>query len=604
MVHQKVGTVDQQLDPHFQNEKFVNDNRQHLMTIIDVILFCAKQEIPLRADDESDVSRNKGNFLELLDFLAKYDDNVMRRMKTLPNNAKMRSPEIQNDLLQSTTSVLLSHIKHEVETAKYYAILADEVKDASKKELLGASLRYLHAGNIVERAIGFIELSEMDAKSISSKLLKLLEPFNINPLNCVGQGYDGASVMSGKNGGVQALIKAAGYVNATYIHCASHRLNLVLSATAERHPTIKSFFDTLDLAYTFMTGTKRHAAFLDIQRERYPNSQVLELTHSCSTRWSSRSMEVERFLRRFDCILDTLSLFEDDQDAETRLAAKSLLGVLHTQKTVILLVFFARLYDYSDFCTKGFQKSTTTVSSLQILLSDLKERLANFDFESVVEYANGLCEKYEVENFRVRNTGRQRRISARLKDSYVTSTLGQQSSSNSEELTAVLRQNVGEILAELDARFGGYQLGIMRAASCALPTSPNFLDKGYLTELLQMYSLKIPDPEIEVFRSFVTRHDVSKFETLMDVFDIIDKDIFPSIFALYKVLLTIPQTSCKVERMFSSVKRIKTRLRSKMSTVRLNSLALLSIEKEITNSISHSDVIDNFKSTKHRRLRL
>lgn len=80
-----------------------------------------------------------------------------------------------------------------------------------------------------------------------------------------------------------------------------------------------------------MTGTKRPAASLDIQHERYSNDQVFELMHSCNTRWSSNSMEVERFLRRFDCILDTLSLFEpDDQDAETRLATKSLLGVLQT----------------------------------------------------------------------------------------------------------------------------------------------------------------------------------------------------------------------------------------------------------------------------------
>ena len=72
-------------------------------------------------------------------------------------------------------------LSHQVENVSFYAVLADEVKDASKKELLGASLRYLHDGNIVERAIGFIELQEMSANSISSKLLKLLEPFNVDP---------------------------------------------------------------------------------------------------------------------------------------------------------------------------------------------------------------------------------------------------------------------------------------------------------------------------------------------------------------------------------------------------------------------------------------
>ena len=58
ILHQKIRTVDKQLDPNFQNEKFINDNREHLMTILDAIIYCAKQEIPLRANDESDTSRH------------------------------------------------------------------------------------------------------------------------------------------------------------------------------------------------------------------------------------------------------------------------------------------------------------------------------------------------------------------------------------------------------------------------------------------------------------------------------------------------------------------------------------------------------------------
>ena len=74
----------------------------------------------------------------------------------------------------------------------------------------------------------------MDAGTISEKLIKLLKPFELDRLKCVGQGYDGASVMSGQSGihgGVQARMKGAGYRNATYVHCASHRLHLVLVAT-------------------------------------------------------------------------------------------------------------------------------------------------------------------------------------------------------------------------------------------------------------------------------------------------------------------------------------------------------------------------------------
>ena len=83
-----------------------------------------------------------------------------------------------------------------------------------------------------------------------------------------------------------------------------HR-GLVLAVAAERHPLIKSFFDILDLTYSFMNGTKRHASFLDIQHEHYPNAQALELARSYNTRWFPHSLEVERFFRRFDSSLDT-----------------------------------------------------------------------------------------------------------------------------------------------------------------------------------------------------------------------------------------------------------------------------------------------------------
>ena len=86
--------------------------------------------------------------------------------------------------------MLLDYVKHEVENVSCYAILADEVKDTSKKAFLGASLRHIHKDIIRERAIGFIELKDMDAGTISEKLIKLLQPFELDPLKCVGQGYD------------------------------------------------------------------------------------------------------------------------------------------------------------------------------------------------------------------------------------------------------------------------------------------------------------------------------------------------------------------------------------------------------------------------------
>jgi hypothetical protein len=48
----------------------------------------------------------------------------------------------------------------------------------------------------------------------------------------VGQGYDGAAVMSGHLKGVRTLISQQ-YTMAHFVHCAAHTLNLVLAHSSE-----------------------------------------------------------------------------------------------------------------------------------------------------------------------------------------------------------------------------------------------------------------------------------------------------------------------------------------------------------------------------------
>lgn len=99
------GNVVQQLDPTQANEAFIARNRKHLLTMLDVVLFCVRQEIPLRGSDESKNSSNKGNFLETFDLLQKYSQDVKERFESLPQHAKMTHRDIQNDLLFGVMSL-------------------------------------------------------------------------------------------------------------------------------------------------------------------------------------------------------------------------------------------------------------------------------------------------------------------------------------------------------------------------------------------------------------------------------------------------------------------------------------------------------------------
>lgn len=66
---------------------------------------------------------------------------------------------------------------------------------------------------------------------------------------------------------------------------------------------------------------------------------------------------------------------------------------------------------------------------------------------------------------------------------------------------------------------------------------------------------------------------------------------FPNLLKQLQIALTLSVSSAAYERTFSSLKRVKTYLRSTMSDERLTNLALLTIEKDLTVTLSLEDVI-------------
>ncbi|GBN68772.1 hypothetical protein AVEN_170701-1 [Araneus ventricosus] len=77
---------------------------------------------------------------------------------------------------------------------------------------------------------------------------------------------------------------------------------------------------------------------------------------------------------------------------------------------------------------------------------------------------------------------------------------------------------------------------------------------------------------------------------------------FSETYKLLLIIVTIPMTTAKAERCFSTLKRVKTFLRSTMSEDRLSALAMLSIEKRMISDIPkfNENVINLFASKKRQ----
>ena len=81
---------------------------------------------------------------------------------------------------------------------------------------------------------------------------------------------------------------------------------------------------------------------------------------------------------------------------------------------------------------------------------------------------------------------------------------------------------------------------------------------------------------------------------------------FPDLVTFTRLVLTIPVSSAGAERSFSTMRRVKTYLRSTMSDQRLTNLCLLSIERSLSGDLLANPlaVVDDFSSKTKRRIAL
>ena len=69
-------------------------------------------------------------------------------------------------------------------------------------------------------------------------------------------------------------------------------------------------------------------------------------------------------------------------------------------------------------------------------------------------------------------------------------------------------------------------------------------------------------------------------------------DAYPTLVLTCSIAMAIPITSCSAERSFSTLKRVKTRLRSSMVQDRLEGLMLMSIERNILLNLDREKLIN------------
>ena len=73
--------------------------------------------------------------------------------------------------------------------------------------------------------------------------------------HCVGQCYDGASVMSGRLNGVQVHVRMECKSPCLYVHCYAHRINLVVVGACNNSQYVIEALGSMEAIYCFTNAS-------------------------------------------------------------------------------------------------------------------------------------------------------------------------------------------------------------------------------------------------------------------------------------------------------------------------------------------------------------
>ncbi|XP_076030931.1 zinc finger MYM-type protein 1-like [Oratosquilla oratoria] len=463
-----------------------------------------------------------------------------------------------------------SLMKLEAKLIKLRLLQADETTDCAMHAQLSIIIRYVYEDKICERFLGFYEISDDKSTTrLADVIATVLNSFHDATDKLVSQTYDGAAVMAGTLNGVQSKLRDKGFKHAHFIHCYAHKLNLVLSKSAEKVSGVKMFFSHLRSFSKFTSSsTKRKSIFRQFS---------VSIPSLCETRWCYRSRTVssikllyENLKNAFTSILDSSEKWDEDALCQ----ADNLLAKLND----FTFMFFINSFD------NILSQAGKLFDILQCKLLDIKYGQSKLNY--FIHCVEGYREDEHYENI-LRDTAAVVEQADEFDPPPRKKVRGAQIDYKITYFTII-----DNILMSLRERFSGMQ----EYAFFELLDVNKFEEFANSFPMQHMDCLKNKYPGIFDCKSLVNElkymyidSDFKKCKSINTILELLYKleltSAMPESIKLIKLLLTIPLTSVANERSFSTLDRIRSYLRSTMSQERLSSLARISIEKSILNDL-------------------
>ncbi|XP_065679772.1 zinc finger MYM-type protein 1-like [Hydra vulgaris] len=569
--------VDQKLK--YQVETEINYWKNVLTRVVAVVKSLSSRGMSFRGDDDRFGSVHNGNFMMSLELIAQFDPFLALHIEKFGNKGKGSTSYLSFNIYEQFISIMADNVIQqmvkEIKEAEYFSISIDSTPDISHVDQLSFIFWYVQKnGCPVERFLGFLPNSDHKFEELADAVFLVLESHGLDINNCRGQSYDNASNMSGRYTGLQARIKKVNPL-ATFVPCSAHSLNLV--------------------------------GEWEILQKNLIKTENVSLKKLSDTRWSARSDASISLNKNWIEIINALSFIKDDKTEKsiTKSEANGLYLKLDSLETAIMATLWGDILE-------RFNKTSKQLQSVEIDLETVVSL-----YESLIRYVLDLRSMFDIyEERAINKSGHKTYRKIRKRKRKLTADEKREEETNFK-IRDSLRINtyyaiIDKLHSELERRKLCYDeankkfnflFQIIKLSPSEVYKKAEVLQNVYKNDLSSSFS-----NECIQFRSYLmslTENLTPK--TIIDVYKMIRteklQELFPYVDIALRIYLCCPTSNCSAERSFSALKRVKSYLRSRMTSDRLNRLAILSIESVLTIDMNFNDIINTFaKQNSHRKL--
>ncbi|XP_038682193.1 uncharacterized protein LOC119982737 isoform X1 [Tripterygium wilfordii] len=317
-------------------------------------------------------------------------------------------------------------------------------------------------------------------------------------------------------------------------------------------------------------------------------NQIGNLHRSGATRWSSHFDSICSLIDMYGATISVLeSIIEEGSSNSMRGEAGGCLMIMRSFEFIFTLYMMHKIMGITDLLCKALQHKSLDIVNAMDLVSTTKALLFTLreeGFDHLLVHVQSICRQNDIDipdmnaSYK-RATGR----SCQQKDSMTVC---------QHYHFDVFNSAIDFQHEELNSKFsdGAVELLIL---SSALEPKDNF--KSFKVDDIcklaeKFYPEDFSEQEMHYLRCQLNHYKI----------DVLHHKSFQNMSTMTELCRGLVET----KRAFSAMKHVKTALRNKMEEEFLADSMMIYIERELVEDIDSDSIIDEFYSTKHRRLQL